>query len=84
MPKQIYRDNVTKQRVQKETTESQPGSIRRSRFIGMKKGPVSSTKPMMKLKNDAVVDKNRYNYQKEQSHLVVTKTETKKKELKYV
>ena len=53
MPKRIYRDNVTKQRVQKETTASQPESIRRSRFIGMKKGPVSSTKPMMKLKNDS-------------------------------
>ncbi len=84
MPKRIYRDNVTKQRVEKETAASQPESIRRSRFIGMKKGPVSSTKPMMKLKNDSVVDENKYNYQKEQSHLQVTKAETKKKELKYV
>jgi len=84
MPKRIYRDNVTKQRVQKETTESQPGSIRRSRFIGMKKGSVSSTKPMMKLRNDAVVDEKKYDYQKEQSHLQVTKAETKKKDLRYV
>jgi len=84
MPKRIYRDNVTKQRVQKETTESQPGSIRRSRFIGMKKGSVSSTKPMMKLKNDAVVDEKKYDYQKEPNHLQVTKTETKKKQLRYV
>ena len=50
----------------------------------MKKGPVSSTKPMMKLKQDRVVDENKYEYPKDQNHLVVTKAETKKKELKYV
>ena len=84
MPKRIYRDKVTKQRVEKETTASQPESIRRSRFIGMKKGPVSSTKPMMKLKQDRVVDENKYEYPKDQNHLVVTKAETKKKQLRYV
>jgi hypothetical protein len=84
MTKKLYRDKITRQRIEKETTATQPESIRRSRFIGMKKGPVSSTKPMMKLKQDRVVDENKYNYQKQQNHLDVTKTETKKKELKYV
>ena len=84
MPKKIYRDAVTKTRVEKEVSpDGRPGMLRRSRSIGMKNAN-TSTRPMMKLRNDTVENQSKYEYTEEKSHLDVSIPEAKKKQLKYV
>jgi hypothetical protein len=84
MPKKIYRDKVTKQRVEKEVPpDGTPAMLRRSRTIGMKTGK-SSTNPSLKLRNKTVVNEKKYAYVEKQNHLDVTIPDAKKKQLKYV
>lgn len=84
MPKKIYRDKITRQRVEKEVSpEGRPELLRRSRSIGMKSN-TTSTRPMMKLRNDTVENQNKYEYTDKKSHLDVRVPEAKKKKLKYV
>jgi hypothetical protein len=84
MPKKIYRDAVTKKRVEKEVSpDGRPELLRRSRSIGMKTNN-TSTRPMMKLRNDTVENHNKYEYADKKSHLDVCVPEAKKKKLKYV
>ena len=84
MPKKIYRDAVTKKRVEKEVSpEGRHELLRRSRSIGMKTNN-TSTLPMMKLRNDTVENHNKYEYADKKSHLDVCVPEAKKKKLKYV
>ena len=71
MPKKIYRDKVTRQRVEKEVSpDGRPELLRRSRSIGMKTNN-TSTRPMMKLRNDTVENHNKYEYADKKSHLDV-------------
>ena len=44
----------------------------------------TSTRPMMKLRNDTVENQNKYEYADKKSHLDVCVPEAKKKKLKYV
>lgn len=84
MPKKIYRDKVTKTRIEKEVSpDGTPEMLRRSRTIGMKRGK-GSTKPMMKLRNDTVENQSKYEYTEKKNHLDVSIPEAKKKQLKYV
>jgi hypothetical protein len=84
MPKKIYRDQITRQRIEKEVSpEGRPELLRRSRSIGMKTSN-ASTRPMMKLRNDTVENHNKYEYADKKSHLDVCVPEAKKKKLKYV
>lgn len=84
MTKKIYRDKVTRQRIEKEVSpEGRPELLRRSRSIGMKTNN-ASTRPMMKLRNDTVENHNKYEYADKKSHLDVCVPEAKKKKLKYV
>lgn len=83
MPKKIYRDKVTKQRVEKEVprryTHYAP-PFPNNRYERGK----GSTKPMMKLRNDTVENQSKYEYTEKKSHLDVSIPEAKKKQLKYV
>ena len=84
MPKKIYRDKITKQRVEKEVMpDGRADILRRPRIIGMKRGR-GSTKPLMKLRNDTVENQNKYEYAEKKRHLDVSRPEVKKKQLKYV
>lgn len=87
MPKKIYRDKVTKQRLQQQDSETDHHTIsrKRSKSIGMKswstKDDVCST---LKLKNDPKPDETKYTYQIKPKKTSVSIPEKKKgTQLKY-
>jgi hypothetical protein len=80
MPKRIYRDAVTRQRVQKETTADKPQ--RRSRSIGMKGWTSTATKPPIKMKTPN--DDKKYVSTKEPPKHDTRLPEAKKKKLPFV
>ncbi len=80
MAKKVYRDAVTKQRMQKETTPDKPQ--RRSRSIGMKGWNNTTTKPPIKMKTPT--DDKRYVSTKEPTKHDTRLPEAKKKQLPFV
>ena len=81
MAKKVYRDAVTKQRMQKETTPDKPQ--RRSRSIGMKGwNGTATTKPAIKMKTPT--DDKRYVSTKEPTKHDTRLPEAKKKQLPFV
>lgn len=80
MAKKVYRDAVTKQRMQKETTSDKPQ--RRSRSIGMKGWSNTTTKPPIKMKTPN--DDKRYVSTKEPTKHDTRLPEAKKKQLPFV
>ena len=81
MAKRIYRDAVTKQRMQKETTSDKPQ--RRSRSIGVKGwNNTATTKPAIKMKTPT--DDKRYVSTKESPTHDTRLPERKHKQLPFV